>query len=104
MCTLKHRLDILRKAKNTTIVRREREEIRISSPSLGKWQAAERPPTVAHRVRDQTPSHLTQQQQGSRQQDLAEQVKELSAEVSRLGGQSGMSLALSQAWVLIIFF
>ncbi len=35
---MKHRLDSLRKAKNTTIVKREREEIRMSSPHLGGRQ------------------------------------------------------------------
>ena len=34
--TLKSRLDSLRKAKNTTIVRRDREQVRISSPKLGR--------------------------------------------------------------------
>ena len=36
MDTLKQRLDSLRKAKNTTIIKREREEIRIQSPNLGR--------------------------------------------------------------------
>ena len=38
--TLKYRLDGLRKAKNTTIVRREREEVRISSPKLGRHRSS----------------------------------------------------------------
>ena len=36
MDTLKQRLDSLRKAKNTTIIKREREEIHIQSPNLGR--------------------------------------------------------------------
>lgn len=37
--TLKYRLDGLRKAKNTTIVRREREEIKVSSPKFGRHRS-----------------------------------------------------------------
>ena len=38
--TLKSRLDSLRRAKNITIVRREREEVRISSPRLGRFRGS----------------------------------------------------------------
>lgn len=36
MDMLKQRLESLRRAKSTTIVKREREEIRIQSPHLGR--------------------------------------------------------------------
>ena len=64
---LKGRLDGLRKAKNTTIVRREREEIRISSPGIGKL------PSMPS---EQVP-HLPQCCHG----DLLGQTKDLNAQV-----------------------
>lgn len=65
VATLKSRLDGLRKAKNTTIIRREREEIRISSPNLGKHRPSPATPTATP-----TSSHYQ-----------LEQVKELKSQV-----------------------
>ena len=69
---LKGRLDGLRKAKNTTIFRREREEIKVSSPNLGK-------------LRTKSPSHLDvltlSQQCGSCHGDLQEQIRDLNSQV-----------------------
>lgn len=39
--TLKWRLESLRKAKNTTVIRRERETLALSSPRLGRRQPSE---------------------------------------------------------------
>lgn len=72
---LKGRLDGLRKAKNTTIFRREREEIKVSSPNLGK-------------LRTKSPSHLDvltlSQQCGCCHGDLQEQIRDLNSQVDKL--------------------
>ena len=54
--TLKSRLDGLRKAKNTTIIRREREEIRVSSPKLGRHRSSATSTPTPHPPPTPTPN------------------------------------------------
>lgn len=77
MSTLKGRLDGLRKAKNTTIIRREREEVHTSSPHLNRSQAT----TIESA--DKSPAHRSQDAQPHPccHGDLLEQMKELNSQV-----------------------
>ena len=75
METLKGRLDSLRKAKNTTIVHREREEVRISSPYFGRVQ------TSSHSL-GRLPSLRNGEARPQTSQECSHQeVKELNAQV-----------------------
>jgi len=56
--TLRYRLDSLRKAKNTTIVRREREEIRIATPSFGNHIQKPHPPLLPLGYQEQADRQL----------------------------------------------
>ncbi len=78
MSTLKHRLDSLRKAKSTTIVRREIEHVRVASPKLGRRYSSldSRPSTGSLRETTTTPS--TCNHGGD---DLLAQLKELRKQV-----------------------
>ncbi len=75
MSTLKARLDGLRRAKNTTIIRREREEIRISSLHFDQHQSLQSSLCTMDSGRG---SEATQ----CCHHDVLEQVKELEPQVS----------------------
>ena len=68
LTTLKERLDGLRRAKNTTIIRREREEVKISSP----WFS--RPQTSNHKSGQNQPAPPSSQQSHQEVKRLQSQV------------------------------
>ena len=91
--TLKQRLDGLRKAKNTTIVKREREEVRIHSPHLGQLRAPQQPLPKLHRNNSHSSIHSEGNGASSlpnksvMEKELLEQLEESRRERDRLSGE-----------------
>ena len=92
MDTLKQRLDGLRKAKNTTIVKREREEVHIQPPQLGhhrQVQLPHTPSTSLYRVH-QNSSQASLHSEGNTsfsstmEKELLEQLEESRRERDKL--------------------
>ncbi|XP_064394411.1 uncharacterized protein LOC135341683 [Halichondria panicea] len=82
LSTLKHRLDSLRKAKSTTIVRREVEHVRVSSPKLGRryYSSLDSRPSTGS-LQEPTPTQSACNHGGS---DMLAQLKELRKQVGCL--------------------
>ena len=93
MDTLKQRLDSLRKAKNTTIVKREREEINVHSPRLGQRRPPQLPLPKLHQSNSQSSIHSGPNGTSSppgmsvMERELLDQLEESRRERDRLSGE-----------------